>query len=135
MLERVAAGKKIWEFAGRAVLDPGEGVILKAGDDLDPDEASSMRFLENHAPALPAPRCLGLLTISRRSLLFMTKVPGDTLESRWTNLSAQSKTDIQQSRHLCPAEHRQTRGATLWILVGEMQGHQVIGSLHRFASL
>lgn len=97
MLERVAAGKKIWEFAGRAVLDLGEEVILKAGDDLDPDEASSMRFLENHAPALPAPRCLGLLTIGRRSLLFMTKVPGDTLESRWTNLSAQSKTDIQQS--------------------------------------
>jgi len=70
---------------------------MKVGDDLDPDEAGTMRFLEERAPSLPAPRCMGLLTIGRRSLLFMTKVLGDTLESRWTDLSAQSKTDIQKS--------------------------------------
>ena len=97
VLERIAAGKKIWEFAGRAVVDIGEGVIIKVGDDLDPDEAGSLRFLEAHAPTLPAPRCMGLLSIGRHSLLFMTRIPGDPLESRWTGLSAQSKVDIQQS--------------------------------------
>ncbi|KAF9793248.1 kinase-like protein [Thelephora terrestris] len=97
VLERVAVGKKIWELAGRAVFDLGEGVVVKAGDDLHPDEASSMRFLENHAPTLPAPRCMGFLTIGRRSLLFMTKIPGDTLQNRWSTLSAQAKLGIQQS--------------------------------------
>ena len=95
--ERVAAGKKIWELGGRAVFDLGEGVVVKVGDDLDRDEASAMRFLEEHFPAFPAPHCLGFVSIGRASLLFMTKIQGDTLESRWPTLSMKSKAAIQQS--------------------------------------
>jgi hypothetical protein len=97
LLERIAAGKKIWELGGRAVFDLGEGVVVKVGDDLDRDEASSMRFLEEHFPTFPAPHCLGLVSLGWVSLLFMTKIPGNTLESRWPTLSTQSEAEIRQS--------------------------------------
>ena len=97
LLERLEAGKKIWELGGRAIFDLGEGVVAKVGEDLDCDEASTMRFLEERFPSFPAPRCLGQVAIGRKSLLFMTKIPGSTLESRWPTLSTQSKVDIQLS--------------------------------------
>ena len=97
ILERAAAGKEIWGLAGRAVVDIGEGLVVKIGGDLDRDEASAMRFLAEYAPSLPAPRCMGLVTISKKFLLFMTKIPGNTLEHRWPSLSAESKLDIQRS--------------------------------------
>lgn len=100
LLKRVKAGKKIWELGGRAIFDLGEGVVAKVGSNLDHDEASAMRFLEERLPAFPAPRCLGLISIGRVSLLFMTKIPGDTLESRWPTLSMQSKAEIQQSLNI-----------------------------------
>jgi len=97
LLERLKAGKKIWELGGRAIFDLGEGVVAKVGDDLNRDEASAMRFLKDRFPSFPVPHCLGLAAIGRKSLLFMTKIPGGTLESRWPTLSTQSKVDIQQS--------------------------------------
>ena len=87
-------GEKIWELGGRAIFDLGEGVVAKVGDDLNRDEASAMRFLEERFPSFPAPHCLGLVIMGRKSLLFMTKIPGSTLESRWPTLSTQSKVDI-----------------------------------------
>jgi len=97
ILERVVAGKKIWGLTGRAVFDIGEGVVVKIGGDLDHDEAGAMRFLAERAPSLPAPRCMGLITIGKKSLLFMTKIPGDTLERRWATLNTESKVDIRRS--------------------------------------
>jgi aminoglycoside phosphotransferase len=97
ILERAVAGEKIWELAGRAVLDIGEGLVMKIGDDLDHDEVGAMKFLAERAPSLPAPRCMGLVTIGKKSLLFMTKIPGDTLERRWPTLDPESKVDIQRS--------------------------------------
>lgn len=97
ILERVAAGKKIWELAGRAVFDIGEGLVAKIGGDLDHDEVDAMRFLAERAPSLRAPRCLGFVTIGKKSLLFMTKIPGDTLERRWPTLNAESKVYLQWS--------------------------------------
>jgi len=97
IVKRAAAGKKIWELAERAVFDMGEGLVMKVGGDLDHDEAGAMRFLAENAPSFPAPRCMGLVTIGRRSLLFMTKIPGDTLEHRWPTLDAGSKVGIQRS--------------------------------------
>jgi aminoglycoside phosphotransferase len=97
ILERAAAGKKIWGWTERAVIYIGEGLIVKIGGDLDHDEAGAMRFLAERAPSLPAPRCMGLITIGKKSLLFMTKIPGDTLEHRWPTLNAESKVDIQRS--------------------------------------
>jgi hypothetical protein len=97
ILERAAAGKKIWGWTERAVIYIGEGLIVKIGGDLDHDEGGAMRFLAERAPSLPAPRCMGLITIGKKSLLFMTKIPGDTLEHRWPTLNAESKVDIQRS--------------------------------------
>ena len=99
ILERIASGKKIWEFAGRAVFDIGEGLVVKTGGDLDHkrEEAGAMRFLAECTPSVPAPRCMGLVTIGKKSLLFMTEISGDTLECRWPTLNAASKIDLQQS--------------------------------------
>jgi len=49
--------------------------------------------LAERAPCLP----MGLVTIGKTSLLFMTMIPGDTLEPQWPTLDAESKVNIQRS--------------------------------------
>ena len=74
ILERAAAREKIWEWmhTWRVVIDIGEGLVMKIGGDLDHDEAGVMRFLAERAPSFPAPRCMGLVIIGEKSVLFLT---------------------------------------------------------------
>ena len=125
LLERVTAGKKIWELGGRAIFDLGEGVVVKVGNDLDRDEASAMLFLEERFPTFPAPHCLGLVVIGRRSLLFMTKIPGDTRipVAHPFHAVKSGYTAVLKQSHLGPAGCRKDRGATPRIFIGQVQGY------------
>lgn len=99
---RVYAGKPIWSGISYAVIQISESVCVKVGPGLDHDEHAVLQFLEERVPSIPAPRALGLITVGSTSFLFMTLIPGATLEARWPSLSAEAKTDIRRAvdKHL-----------------------------------
>lgn len=99
---RVYAGKPIWSGISYAVIQVSESVCVKVGPGLDHDEHAVLQFLEERVPSIPAPRALGLITVGSTSFLFMTLIPGATLEARWSSLSAEAKTDIRRAvdKHL-----------------------------------
>jgi hypothetical protein len=93
----LAQPEKLWE-------DPIRGVVLKCNDDLavkvvrgynDHTEYTSMQYLAEHAPDIPAPKPHGFIKLGTTHVIFMTLIPSITLEKVWDNLTDRNKTSIQ----------------------------------------
>jgi len=95
VIRRVLLGVPIWEGPLRGVFQVGENVVVKISQDLDEDEHQVLQFLEKRLPTIPTPRALGLITIASTSFMFMTMIPGVTLEKRWPSLSTEAKMHIR----------------------------------------
>ncbi|TVY31713.1 hypothetical protein LSUB1_G008918 [Lachnellula subtilissima] len=90
--------EKLWEV-------PTRGVVLKCNSRLvakiiqgndDYTEYTSIQYLEEHAPDIPAPRPHGLIKFGSARVMFMTYFPSITLESAWPTLTHENKLLIQQ---------------------------------------
>ncbi|KAI4688456.1 hypothetical protein J4E81_008053 [Alternaria sp. BMP 2799] len=78
------------------VLKCSPGIALKMimkMDDLT--EYTTLQYLEKHKPAIPAPRPLGLARLGDCFLVFMTLMPGTTLEAVWPKLDDSLKRSVQ----------------------------------------
>ncbi|PVH87201.1 hypothetical protein DL98DRAFT_544967 [Cadophora sp. DSE1049] len=89
---------KLWEAQTR-------GVVLKCGDNLvakiirgnsDYTEYTSLQYLAEHAPDIPAPKPHGLIRFGSVRVMFMTYIPSITLEQAWGTLTHDNKVSIQQ---------------------------------------
>lgn len=70
-------------------------VVVKIGDDLDHGECVLLEFVAQQAPDVPIPKPLGSIVIENTTYLFMTSIPGATLEERWPGLSMDQKVSIR----------------------------------------
>lgn len=61
----------------------------------DYTEYTSMLYLEKHHPEIPAPRPKGLLAIEGTAYIFMSYIPGITLNRVWKNLCEGQKISIR----------------------------------------
>ncbi|KAI8969541.1 kinase-like protein [Trametes punicea] len=95
VLRCVLSGTPVWEGRSRAVIQVDKNVVVKVVQHLDYEEHGVLEFLEGHVPIIVAPRPLGLITVGSTSFMFMTKIPGATLETRWSSLPAQAKAHIR----------------------------------------
>ncbi|KFY99853.1 hypothetical protein V500_01250 [Pseudogymnoascus sp. VKM F-4518 (FW-2643)] len=95
--QMLAQPEKLWE-------DPIRGVVLKCNDNLavkvvrgynDPTEYTSMQYLAEHAPDIPAPKPHGFIKLDTIHVIFMTFIPSVTLEKVWADLTDRNKTSIQ----------------------------------------
>lgn len=96
VVSRVFSGKMVWESGVRAVIQISPDVAVKVTRNIDPDEHDVMRYLEERIPAIPVPRALGLVTVGATAFMFMTFIPGTTLEERWPSLSPEAKEKIRE---------------------------------------
>ncbi|KAF2754647.1 phosphotransferase family protein [Pseudovirgaria hyperparasitica] len=89
---------KLWECSVR-------GVVLKCNDDTvakiidggqDYTEYSTLQYLAQNAPEIPAPRPYGLIAFGPCRVIFMSLIPGTTLSHAWPRLSFLQKSSIQQ---------------------------------------
>lgn len=89
---------KLWE-------NPVRGVVVKCNDDIvakvilgnrDYTEYTSMEFLAERAPDIPAPRPHGLIAFGPFRVIFMSYIPDTTLAQVWSGLSHEGKLSIQQ---------------------------------------
>lgn len=89
----------IWEgFQRGVVVECCEGIVAKINSDggEDTTEYTSMQFLAEKAPEIPAPRVHGRISLGPFTVIFMTLIPGITLEEAWEFLTKEDKSSIQQ---------------------------------------
>ncbi|OJJ73694.1 hypothetical protein ASPBRDRAFT_41394 [Aspergillus brasiliensis CBS 101740] len=81
------------------------GMVVKCNEEIvakvitgnsDYTEYTSMQFLEERAPEIPAPKPHGLVAFGPFRVIFMSYVPGTTLTKAWPNLSHEDKLTIQR---------------------------------------
>lgn len=85
----------------KIVLDAGSEIALKIIQDMDDaTEYTTLQYLEEHLPEIPAPKPLGLVALGERySLLFMSLMPGTTLAEAWPSLDHSLKCSVQEQLH------------------------------------
>lgn len=86
----IQAGHIIWQSEtshNHSVVKCNERIVVKIIPGLeDHTEYTTMQFLMKHAPGIPAPRPLGVVTLKATSYIFMSFVPGITLDKIWSSL-------------------------------------------------
>lgn len=89
---------KLWECHVR-------GIVVKCSEDIvakvitgneDCTEYTSLEYLAEKAPDIPAPRPHGFISLGEFRVIFMSYIPGVTLKKAWPNLSPLQKSSIQQ---------------------------------------
>lgn len=93
----ISNSEKLWE-------GPTRGVVLKCNDELaakiirgnsDYTEYTSIQYLAQHAPDIPAPKPHGLVKFGSARIMFMTYFPSMTLEQAWPKLTYENKVLVQ----------------------------------------
>ena len=83
---------------------PSRRMVVKCGADTiakviwgaeEFTEYTTLQYLLEHRPSIPAPRPLGLLRMGRVSVLFTSYFPGTTLEAVWADLAADQKASVR----------------------------------------
>ena len=114
----------VWE-------NPIRGVVVKCDNSIiakvilgnrDYTEYTSLKFLAERAPDIPAPRPHGLIAFGHFRVIFMSYIPDITLAKVWIDLSHEAKLSIQQQldKIFCRLRSlRQDEGTTLGGVRGE----------------
>jgi hypothetical protein len=91
---------KLWELHVRdVVVKCNDNIVAKviSGNKIgDYTEYTTMQYLAQSAPGIPAPRPHGALAIGPLRVMFMSFIPGTTLAHAWPTLSIEQKSSIQQ---------------------------------------
>ncbi|EER42637.1 conserved hypothetical protein [Histoplasma capsulatum H143] len=84
--------------AGCVVVKCNEEVVAKVitGDNNDTTEYTTMQYLAERAPDIPAPKPHGLIRFGPFRVIFMSYIPDMTLAQVWSSLSPKEKVSIQQ---------------------------------------
>ncbi|OJJ48031.1 hypothetical protein ASPZODRAFT_115452 [Penicilliopsis zonata CBS 506.65] len=79
----------------KMVFKCAPNVVVKAvRKHSDHTEYTTLQFLQNHRPSIPAPRPLGLVRMSGITLIFITYTASKTLDDVWKGLDHAQKSSI-----------------------------------------
>jgi len=92
----IRSGEILLQLHHTFVIGIGPSHVVKITLSLDYDHIDNTQYLTTYVPKLPIPHCLGTLCSGRRTYLFMSRAPGSTLESIWSELSTKQKISVQE---------------------------------------
>lgn len=72
----------------------GDHIAVKAVSSADSTEYTTLKFLESQAPAILAPKPHGVIAVGNVWYMFMSLVPGVSLESVWQDLTDSQKRSV-----------------------------------------
>ncbi|KAK6500448.1 hypothetical protein TWF481_010791 [Arthrobotrys musiformis] len=105
------------------VVKCSEDIIVKSATlDNKFTEYTTLQYLQEHRPTIPAPRPHGLVVSGGYSYFFMSYVSGVTLDKVWPTLSYSNKLSLQQSLNDLFLDLRQIphpHGSPLGVVAGE----------------
>ena len=94
----IKSSQIIWQSKacyGHAVVRCSADIVAKIVPSLDDyTEYTSMQYLARHAPQIPVPKLLGLVVSNTTSYIFMSFIPGITIDKIWSKLSEQHRVSI-----------------------------------------
>ena len=123
----IDAGELIWpqyeerdEIAGGvAVVKCSEDSVIKIVPKFeDYTEYTTMQYLGQHLPGIPVPTPLGVLVAEKTAYIFMSYVPGPTLDRVWSQLSTHQKGSIAKELNGILQELRSLKMPELSVLGG-----------------
>ncbi|KAI9929096.1 hypothetical protein MW887_001500 [Aspergillus wentii] len=96
--ELVASSDIIWHLGSTAVLGLNSELVLKVGSAFDVSHIPTLDYIKQQAPNVPIPEIHGILQQpgSQRIFLFMSRVPGESLDSKWQSLGKDQKASIRE---------------------------------------
>ena len=96
----IATSVLIWQStacSGHAVVKCSPTIVAKIVPQLEEfTEYNSMLYLARHGADIPVPQALGMLTSNRIAYIFMSLVPGTTVDQVWPKLHHEQKASIRQ---------------------------------------
>ncbi|KIJ32249.1 hypothetical protein M422DRAFT_783517 [Sphaerobolus stellatus SS14] len=107
----IDSGRCLHSLASRQIIQLTHKIVLKVSPISSVGESHLLNYLIEHT-SIPVPTPLGHVTIGHLSYLFVTYIPGDTLKTRWSDMSIQQNITITNSldemlkemRRICHAE-------------------------------
>ena len=95
----INTGELIWpkneERGGVSVIKCSEDAVVKIVPNFeDYTEYTTLQYLRRYAPEIPVPTPLGVLMATKTAYIFMSYIPGPTLDSVWSQLSKQQKVSV-----------------------------------------
>ncbi|THU92321.1 kinase-like protein [Dendrothele bispora CBS 962.96] len=76
-------------------LSNNSDVLVKVGENIGPEEHELLSLIADNVPSILVPRPLGYLIIGSWSFMFMTRLPGQCLEERWSTLDMSQKERVR----------------------------------------
>ena len=96
----IAAGEIIWQSIvcrGHAVVRCSQTVVVKIVPEIDDyTEYTSMQYLMQHGADIPLPEPLGLITSNKTAYIFMSFIPGKTIDKVWSKMHQEQKLSISE---------------------------------------
>ena len=94
----IDASEVIWRngiSGGVAVMKCSSDTVVKMIPNFeDFTEYTALQYLRRHAPEIPVPEPLGAMMSEQTAYIFMSFIPGPTLESVWAQLPNQQKISL-----------------------------------------
>ncbi|KIM41107.1 hypothetical protein M413DRAFT_445830 [Hebeloma cylindrosporum] len=87
-------GEILHNLCGRQIIALDSNVVVKCGPKVDPAEHYLLEYLRVHCPTMRSPEPLGFFMLDHQPHLFMTRIKGVTLHSRWPSMSASQKSSV-----------------------------------------
>ncbi|KAK4613677.1 hypothetical protein CLAFUW4_08791 [Fulvia fulva] len=100
VIDLVWKSPKLWESTVRGVVvkcsDEIAAKVVAGNSDSHWTEYTTLEYLAEKAPSIPAPKPHGCISMGPYRVIFMSYVPGVTLGKVWLDLSPLQKSSIQQ---------------------------------------
>ena len=94
LVSRVSSSENIWNLSGRDVVKIDENLVAKCGPTLENlEEAASMQFIRQ-LTSIPVPEIVRVHAQGRKAYVFMSYIPGSTLQDLWPTLSMEARQNI-----------------------------------------
>ncbi|KAL7272459.1 hypothetical protein RUND412_004726 [Rhizina undulata] len=91
----LAQSTVLWQLGSAAVLSLTPQIVVKIGGSIDTSHIPTLQHITLHAPSIPVPAIYGLLAFRNLSYVFMSRIPGQSLDELWPTLTEQQKSSIQ----------------------------------------
>lgn len=93
----LASSEFIWRLGSTTVLGLNSELILKIRNDINISHIHTLDYIKQQVPNTPMPKIHGILQQSdtKRILLFMSRVPGEPLDTKWELLNREQKISIK----------------------------------------
>jgi aminoglycoside phosphotransferase len=106
LVSRVSSGDNIWSLSGRDVVKIDENLVAKCGPTLETlEEAANMQFIRQ-LTSIPVPEIVRVHAQGREAYIFMSYIPGSTLQDIWPTLGTEERHNITDQLKTCMDELR-----------------------------